>query len=437
MEKEQFGFSSGYERKILKLFLSDSEFYNLYIDLLEPKYFTNPVRQYIASLVKSYYEKYKKQPNFAYIKNEKAKKFPDEVYNEEVGLIEKTVADDYEYTRDLFVQFMRTQAYKRALQQAVPLLQDGKTDGIDELIKKASETGRAQQDLGVDYFETFDERSSAPKRKIDYIPTLYKPLDDALEGGLCIGTVGCVLALQGIGKSFVLQNFCKAAALLAVHSVYYTFELSALAVGRRLDMSFLKKTKQKIWEFPNKSAARLRKIYETDCKGTKIYIKEASTGQFSTDDMRAHLKMLHSEGIIPKIIFVDYAAIMRAKNRGDEFRFQLKQIYEDLRAIAKDFKVAVWTAHQAPKGSEGKHSLSLEDVGEATWINAISDVIIALNQTAEERKKGLYRFGILKNREGLAGQEIPMLADLTQMRIKDEDEAARVLKQERESDNEL
>jgi len=432
MEKVGFDFSEGYERKILKTFITDTNFFSLYIDLLDSKYFTNPIRQYIAALLKDYYVKYHKQPSMSFFENQKSQRFPEVMYRDEFNLIKNVVTNDYEYTRDLFVKFMRTQSYKKAIQQAVSLVQQGRTDEIDFLIKSASEVGRVHEDLGLDYFATFMDRTKEPKPGYDYIPTGYKRLDDVLEGGLYVGTLGMILALQGVGKSFCLQNFCKAAALLHLHTVYYTLEMSADAVARRLDMSFTGKTKKEIYKYPNKTAELLEQKHEKAGKEIKIIIKEGTEGQFSIADLRSHLKMLVSEGIPPKVIFVDYAALLKASNKRDEFRFQLKEIYEGLRGIAKEFRIAVWTAHQAPKGSENKSYLSLGDVGEATWVSAVCDVIIALNQTPEEREDGIFRFGFLKLREQQLVRDVLMLADLKTMRIREEEDLIATLRERKE-----
>ena len=53
------------------------------------------------------------------------------------------------------------------------------------------------------------------------------------------------------------------------------------------------------------------------------------------------------KSFVPSLIIIDYADIMRSSRRFDSLRHELKLIYEELRNLAMDLNVPIWTASQA------------------------------------------------------------------------------------------
>ena len=53
------------------------------------------------------------------------------------------------------------------------------------------------------------------------------------------------------------------------------------------------------------------------------------------------------KGFKPGLIIIDYADIMRSTRQYDSLRHELKLIYEELRNLAMELGIPVWTASQA------------------------------------------------------------------------------------------
>jgi replicative DNA helicase len=108
----------------------------------------------------------------------------------------------------------------------------------------------------------------------------------------------------------------------------------------------------------------------------------------------------------PEIAFVDYASIMRTPYKRDEKRFEITDLHEGLRQIAGDANIPIWTAHQANRPALVTKLIDMEHISEDLNVAAIADVAISVNQTDEERQKGLTRIHILGNRLGPTGDVI-------------------------------
>ena len=83
---------------------------------------------------------------------------------------------------------------------------------------------------------------------------------------------------------------------------------------------------------------------------------------------------------IPSLIIIDYADIMRSTHRYDTMRHELKFIYEEIRNLAMDMNVPVWTASQANRDSANSDIVGLENMSEAYGKAMVADVVIYLYQ---------------------------------------------------------
>ncbi|BCV08238.1 MAG: hypothetical protein CM15mL4_3080 [uncultured marine virus] len=67
--------------------------------------------------------------------------------------------------------------------------------------------------------------------------------------------------------------------------------------------------------------------------------------------MGAHLKKVTSFGNDIDMVLVDYADIMRDVNKDNRNGHALGNIYEDLRGLAGELQVPIWTASQANRSA--------------------------------------------------------------------------------------
>jgi hypothetical protein len=108
-------------------------------------------------------------------------------------------------------------------------------------------------------------------------------------------------------------------------------------------------------------------------------------------------------GIYPDLVIVDYADLIKSMMKEDNKRFQLEEIYEDLRGIAGDFDVPVVTATQSQRGAAEEEIIGIEAIAESYLKAAVSDTIISLSRKVEDMALGTGKLYFAKSRSGISG----------------------------------
>lgn len=128
-----------------------------------------------------------------------------------------------------------------------------------------------------------------------------------------------------------------------------------------------------------------------------------STHPNSTINVRGIINQLdiweRFEGFIPDVIIIDYADILAPEDHAKDFRHQVNETWKALRALSQTRKCCIITATQADANSYGKRSQNLKNFTEDKRKYAHATAFYALNQTPEEKERGVMRFGSLLVRE--------------------------------------
>ena len=133
------------------------------------------------------------------------------------------------------------------------------------------------------------------------------------------------------------------------------------------------------------------KYYKDDVKKKleklpgKLMIKYYPTKAASVQTLSSHLKQLELQEIKPDIVLVDYADILMGV--GKEKRFVLESIYEDLRALAGEFNLPIWTASQANRSSLEEEVIDATKVSESYSKIMIADFVMSMSRKVEDKSQ--------------------------------------------------
>ena len=130
------------------------------------------------------------------------------------------------------------------------------------------------------------------------------------------------------------------------------------------------------------------------------------------------------KGFIPSVIIIDYADIMRSTKSYDSLRHELKLIYEELRNLAMDLNVPIWTASQANRDSAKSDIVGLENMSEAYGKAMVADVVVSLSRKPTEKSTNAGRLFVAKNRAGKDGIVFPLCIDTAKSTFEILDESA-------------
>lgn len=286
------------------------------------------------------------------------------------------------------IDFGQTQAMVNAVLSSSRHIEHGDHARVRQEIDQALLVGHDLLDFGLSIHDTerLNWYTSPALQTADRIRTGVTHVDQAMQGGLGRGELGVILAPPKRGKSTTLINFgfgalCDIAKLNVVH---FTLEMDKEKTLRRYDdrlmgMRVKRKRTDPEW-YVNSLQDRLQKFVHGN-----LFCREYATRTADVHDLRANLMTLSSQGYPPDLILVDYGGIMKPARRLGEHRHEVEGIFEDLRALAKEFDAGCWSAAQANRAATEKEVVTMTDFAEAFGIAAVADAVWAFCQTPDER----------------------------------------------------
>ena len=396
-------YGRSFQIKSIVLYMTDNEFTAQIIDILDSKSYQSESLQWIVEQSKQYFLKYKKTISFDAFKI-KVSELQSEIVitavKEDLKDVYKSIeSEDLEYVKDNILTFFKNQRIKQAIMQSVDILESSRDfEAIKTVIDDALKSG-VEKNIGHEYFENFEERYSDQARIT--CPTPWDVTNDLMQSGLGSGELGVVVAPAGVGKSWVLCKIASHALTQGKNVVHYTLELNENYVGLRYD-SILTGLANSNLKYHKEDV--LKTI--TKLKG-ELTIKYFPTKSASVNTIAAHLQKMLSFGKKVDLVVIDYADIMRDTSMTKEVRHALGNIYEDLRGLAGESEVPVWTASQANRSALDEDVIEANKVAESYAKVMTADFVMSLSRKIEDKVANTGRFHIIKNRFGPDGLTFP------------------------------
>lgn len=282
---------------------------------------------------------------------------------------------------------------------------------IKGIVDEMSSTNFVQDDdLGSDFDEPEHHIQDSSRFKVK---CGFDTIDHMLGGGWDISTLNVIMAQTNGGKSLWMQNFAVQSANMGHNVLYITLEMSERKVMKRLGAMRLHipindyDTLSKDTEMIKKKIANLSKtggggdLFEK--KVGKIITKFWAAGTATVADFDNYLQKLKEKRDIKiDLIIVDYITLV-ATTKGalaDNLYTKGKSLAEGLRAVGAKYKCPVITGVQVAKDAWNASDITLESVPESKAIAETADTFFAIIRTEEMKRMNLYRFKLLKQRDG-------------------------------------
>jgi hypothetical protein len=403
MASENFNqFGPTFQSKIISSLLTDNKFIQTISDILEPKFFDSDANKWLTKRISKYFYEFRKAPTLEVLKI-KINQMDDDILK--VSVIDNLKeawrnieATDLEFVKQETLGFCKNQVLKGAIIESIDLLEQKNYDEIKVKIDEAMKAG-SERDLGHDYIISLDARLNESVRET--MPTPWDAVTDVMDGGLAGGELGVLVAPAGIGKSWCLQSLGAHLVKQGKTVVHYTLELNESYVGLRYDTVFSGVTTSNI------------KFYQDDVQKVidgltgKLIIKYYPTRAASVNTLAAHLKQMEIQEIKPDVVIVDYADILKPTTFYKEKRHATGETYENLRGMAGEFDIPVWTASQANRSSLEEEVIDASKVSEDYSKVMTADFVMSVSRKVEDKIANTGRFHVIKNRFGVDGITFP------------------------------
>ena len=390
-------YGHAFQIKALAILITDRDFLQQTSDIVSPDYFDNDAGKWIINKTLKYYNEYKTVPTMEVFKVE-VESINQELQNVAVKDLLKQAykaseSTDLEYVKDTFLDFCKNQTLKGALIKSVDLLELGDYDDIRNLIDRALKAG-TERDIGHEYVTEFEDRFRQEARNT--IATPWPLINKLLCGGLGQGDLGMIAGGPGGGKSWALVAIGAEAVKLGFTVIHYTLELSEKYVGRRYDACFT--------EIPVGDITLYKDTVKDKIENLRggLYIREYPAGQATVNTIHAHLEKCIQQNIKPDLIILDYADLLTSK-ASKEKRDKLDDIYTNLRGLATELKLPIWTASQVNRSGAREDIIQGDRMAESYTKMMITDFAMSLARSAEDKERGTGRWHVMKNRYGADG----------------------------------
>lgn len=406
---EKFG--ENFQTKILFHIVTDKGFALQVMDILDPDFFSNESYVEISNMIIDWNEKYNTIPSFDNLETLVKTKTEDEIQRDYLLTLIDTIrkhvdVSDKDFVVDETVKFCKQQAMRNAILNSVDLLKREEYDKIYSVVQKALTAGSAK-DVGHTYVESTLGRTTTQRNPI---ATGFDMLDgEYMAGGLSEGEIGIFLGGTGAGKSFLLAQIAYAAFKQGLTSVIYSFELAEVPFALRLDSKFsqiplttlLLDTKgnhrKEVMESIELERKRATKISGRE---PEVVIKEYPTRGATLPMMKNHLLQLKAKDIVPDVIIVDYADLIRPTRHYKEKRYELQDTVEQLRGWAREESVPLWTASQTNRDGWDTAVVKLSTISEAASKAMVADFVLAIGRDENLIRNDMACYYIAKNRLG-------------------------------------
>ena len=425
------------ELTILRNILTDEKYMRKVLPFVKPDYFEGIYRILFREAGK-YVGKYNKLPTAESFKVEidQSDRLSGENYTVAVDLVPQLFSKekiDEQWLVDTTEKWCQDRAIYNAIMESISII-DGKHEtltkgALPDLLSKA--LGVAfDTNVGHDYIENQEERYEFYHQQEDRIPFDLEYFNKITKGGVPNKTLNIALAGTGVGKSLFMCHVAASALVQGRDVLYITMEMAEERIAERIDANLLNTP---IDQLTNLSKEMHKTKVEDIARKTtgKLIIKEYPTGSAHTGHFRALLNELKlKKQFEPEIIFIDYlniCASSRMKGMGGAINSYnyIKAIAEELRGLAVEFNVPLFSATQTTRSGYSNSDVGLEDTSESFGLPATADLMFAIISTEELQNRGQMMVKQLKNRynDPVANRRFVIGVDRSKMRLYDVDES--------------
>ena len=412
---EKFG--AVFQTKVLYLLIKDHTFVQQIFDIVDPKFFEASSRQWIAKTIIEYFKEYHALPTPTVFRTE-VDKIDNDVHKlaveQELKNVMTNASDsDLDYVKNRFLKFCKNQTLKDAILKSVDLLEAQDFDAMRVVLTDAFKAG-IDRDVGHDWKKDVDIRLKADPR--DTVATPWSCLNKVMDGGLAGGELGVVAAPSGAGKSWLLAALGVKAMQEGKKVMHFTLELNDCYTGLRYDTLFSKIETQKLRENYDKVKSIIMNV------PGEIIIKYFPSKTVNAYKLLSHIQQAKSFGFEPDIVIVDYGDLLRSNSSQEARWIEMGAIYEELRSLAGELFIPVWTASQTHRSSIDEEVIQADKIAESYGKIMVADFVMSLSRTLNDKTTNTGRVHLIKNRFGVDGITFPATVNVIEGNIEIYDE---------------
>ena len=396
------------EQTILRNLIFNEDFTRKTLPFINEIYFPKREEKILFQEIDNFVQKYKNLPTketlLIELNNRKD-------INEEENKVVKELLNtlnpeevDEKWLLDTTEKFCKDRAVHNAVLDGIKILDKKDTKRTPEAIPGILADALAvsfDNHIGHDYIQDADSRFKYYHTKEKKFQFDLQYFNRITKGGVPSKTLNIALAGTGVGKSLFMCHCASAYLAQGLNVLYITLEMAEERIAERIDANLLDTTIDDLHALP-------KDIYDSKLLKVKnktngqLIIKEYPTASAHSGHFRALFNELAlKKSFRPDVVFIDYlniCASARFKGGNISSYFYIKAIAEELRGLAVEFNVPIFSATQTTRTGYVSTDIGLEDTAESFGLPATADFMFALQSSEELEQLGQMKVKQLKNR---------------------------------------
>jgi len=380
---------------LLKQLTTNREYVNKVLPFIREDYFEEKVEKAIFRYIANFINEYNTLPTENVIEYEASKdtSLNEDDLKELIRLwedIQKEFSEDVTtgWLINITEEWCKERAIYLAVSESISIITDEKKSkgkgAIPDLLKDALSVS-FDTNIGHDFSDDAEARFEYYHKKEKRLPFDIELLNKITKGGVTPGTLNILLGSTNSGKTLFLSNFAASYLQQGFNVLYITLEISEEEIAKRIDSNLMNVAMGDIYSLSRDEY--LKKIEKIRKKTIgKLIIKQYPTGAGNTILFRSLLNELQlKKNFVPDVILIDYLTICsssRIRTSENSYSFY-KSVAEEVRGLAVDLKIPIWSVIQTNRGAQGASDMELSDVAESHAISMTADFMLAIITTPE------------------------------------------------------
>ena len=425
------------ERTALRNLIHNEEYSRKVLPFIKEDYFSDRLEKLLFRQIYNFITKFNALPTKEALSIEinDSKDINEDEYKKITDIISTLNPEkiNLEWLVETTEKFCKDRAIHNAILGGIQII-DGKDkqhtpEYLPEMLSDALSVSFDQK-VGHDYLEESKERFDFYKKKEERLELDLDFFNKITRGGIPSKTLNICLAGTGVGKTMFMTHLASSILLQNKNVLYITLEMAEERIAERIDANLLNVGMSDLEELPYQMYETKINKLQSKTTGTLI-IKEYPTASAHT----GHFKNLMSELALkksfkPDILFVDYlniCASARFKPGANVNSYTyIKAIAEELRGLAVEHDIPIFSATQTTRGGFVSSDVGLEDTSESFGLPATADFMFALISSEELEEKNQIMVKQLKNRynDPTLNRKFIVGVDRSKMRLYDVEQSA-------------
>ena len=411
----------------LNIYSQEKLFYNWiiqnpnYFESVSKEFFNDKNIQILYNIALKFYQRFSKSPSKEQMKTliDNSKKAAQEGINYDiVNQIYNIDLNQYnkDWLKRTFNPWVQWRNFENTLFDIQYYIENTKIspDNAEAIIEEVKTmfnnrtSMRLESDLGLDFFNPEShvlEESAKIQSPWKYI--------NSMNGGYDAASLVTYIGMPNVGKSIYLANEAVNFMMAGYNTAMITAEMSAQKFIKRMGANILNVKVSKYDDWVKNNPDMLKNKLASIKRGMLhdpgyLYTKKYPTSSTSVPEIENYLTNVEKTlNVKFQCVVIDYINLLyNFRNPNTENTYlKIKQIAEDLRAMADRNNWLIVTATQITKSGYNNTDLQMSDIAESQGLSQTADMILGIIQDESMHADNYYYLKMIKNRDGSGKNE--------------------------------